>query len=305
MAVAVKHILELFEEPQALDGAISALSQKYSTATLSKLLSYMADKHILIDEHDADLIQNSGNDFLGKAFFYTSGGKGLQEVIDTLAPLHIGILGTYLQANSLVHELAKSDLLHHFHVAVTDYEAEINVANDNVHITNYPILSGSFIPSVINASDMIIAAFNYNDHYMLNKINEECFAAGKKWLRVIADGLYAEIGPLFEPKDSCCYACLYTRWRRNMAKEEYVFNDLFETQAFHKEAKTKTAVFSALYPLYTITAGVAVAEIFKHFTGMPCLLKNQVLSVSAQDFHTQTHYIFKDYQCPVCVKAGG
>jgi len=304
MATAVMDILEYFNEPKSFDDVIPLLSKKYSAATITKLLNYMVDVMILVDEKEAVLIKNCDRGFMDKAFFYTTGGKGFQEIIDNVTPLHIGIIGTHQQVCSLLNELSKGQLLSHFHVAVTDYEAEIGIANDNIYITHYSLQS-DFISAIIKASDMVISASNYHDHYMFNKINAACFAERKKWLRVVVDGIHGEVGPLFIPHETCCYSCLYTRWRRNMAKEEYVFNDLFATQSFHEGSKSKAAVFSALYPLHAITTGVAVAEVFKHFAGMPSHLKNQVLSINAQNFETETHYIFKDYQCPVCAHGLG
>jgi len=304
MAIAIMGILESFKIPQHIDEIILTLSHIYSVATLKKLLSYMIDTHMIIEEKDAASLADCENSFLDKAFFYTSSGMGLQEIVDAISPLEIGIIGTYQQAKSLINELSKNELLKRFHVAVTDYDAKIGSDSDNMHITQYPLDYDLYITSIVKACNLVIAAFNYNDHYILNKVNIACFDEKKKWLRIVVDGMYGEVGPLFEPGETCCYACMYTRWRRNMAREEYVFNDLFETKDFHDESKNKAAVFSALFPLHTVTAGVASAEIHKHYANMSCCLKNQILSVNAQDFQTQIHYILKDYQCPVCVKDG-
>jgi len=305
MSVAIQAILKHFNVPACFDDVMSSLSNKYSNASLTKLLGLMVDKEIVVDEQEASAITNMNPDLLGKVLFYTSGGKGLQETIKLLTPLNIGLIGTNQLVGNLLHEFESGSLIHNFHIAVTDSDIAIKPTNDYTQVSNYPLdIASAYIDNIVNASDIVIAAFNFHDNYLLEKINQACFEQGKKWLRVIVDGIIAEIGPLFIPDETCCYTCLQTRKSRNAVKDEYIFDNLLADKHHHESSCNKKSVFASFYPANNLAASITTAELMKHLTGMQCNINSQVISVNCQDFHMLTHYIFKDYQCPVCSKNG-
>lgn len=303
IAIVVQNILEYFREPVIFDDVIPILSNKYSAVSLKRMLDLLVDKDILINENESEVLLKHSEAFLEKNFFYTSGGKSLQKIIDELAPLHIGIIGTSQLVHCLLDDLSKSELLTNFHIGIIDREADAKIEQDGVSIVNYPLHSDSSnVQAIIKKSDFVIAASNHYDYYLFNQVNESCYKEGKKWISIAIDGLNAEIGPLFIPGETCCYSCLHTRRRQGMTSEDYIFDDLYMNKQFHERADENSMVFSSLYPLNSLSASIASAEIMKFLTGMKCNLLNQVLMVNCLDFHIQVDYIYKDYMCPICVQ---
>ena len=85
-----------------------------------------------------------------------------------------------------------------------------------------------------------------------------------------------------------------------MEKEEIVFDGIYADEAFKQVNMTKPSVFSSLYPLNSITACISTAEIIRYFSGQKCNLVSRVITVDANEFSTQSHFVYKNYQCDVC-----
>ena len=303
MSAAVENILKSFKMSTSFDDAVSVLSNKYSAATLRKMLDLFVEKGILIRECDLEALSRHDETFLEKTFFYTKGDRPLHEIIYELSQVHIGIIGTNRLVHSLLDELIKGCLLTNFCVGTLSLNKEANAKPEanNVNITEYPLHSDLLVAQkIIDDSDIIIAACNYFNHYFFNQVNEMCFKANKKWLRVVIDGSNIEIGPLFIPGKTCCYSCLQAKLYKNTTDKERIFEDLYASKEFHEITRDKTIGFSSLYPLNSIAAGIASSEIMKYFTDMKCNLENEVLMIDCLNFDTQKAYIFKEYSCEVC-----
>ena len=269
MSVAVKAVIDCFKTPTSADDVIPQLANKYSSATLKKLIDFLINKRVLITEDESNELLKHSEDFLEKAYYYTSGGKPLAEIADALGKLRVGIIWSNQIVNCVSDTLVSGGIIPKPNVFAISKEMD----------------------SIVENSDLIIAASNFYDHYTFNQINELCTKHNVKWLRLVVDGHTAEVGPFFIPGKTCCYACLHTRERDNL--DEYIFDDL--------KVEGNPVKFSSLYHLNSIAAGIACSEIMKHFTGLRCSLLNNVYSVNCLDLHTQTDYIYKDYACKVCL----
>ena len=283
MALAVKDVLNHFSAPKCFNDVAQVLSKKYSSATLNKMLGFLVDKHMLIAQCDAETFASYDTDFKEKTFFYTAGGKSLQEIAEIFANLHVGLIGTYQLTQCLIDNFQKGKLLPKFNVSLTDKQAGLEPN------------------TVISESDFIIVACNYENHYLFNKINEQCQKENKKWLRVVVEGANAEIGPLFIPGETLCYSCLHSRQRNNMEENMYIFDDLFSNEQFHNDAIDRPYMFSSLYPLSSLATNIAYAETMKHYTGLPCNVLDRVLIINDEGFNTQLDHVYRDYLCPICV----
>ena len=297
IATAILNILQHFEVPVFFDDVIQNLSDKYRAASLTRMLDMLVEKNILISETDFNTYRKHSNAFLEKSFFYTLGGKPFQEIVDELSSLNVGIIGTNQLVTALLDELIRSELLTHFNLKVTDSEVNQKIGRDQITIVSYASAS-----EVIAESDVIIAASNYTNYSFFNQINEWCFEKNKKWIRVEVNGLHAEVGPLFMPNETCCYACLQMRRRQNMTPEEYVFDDFYLKQHFTENGDGIALKVSSLYPLNSLATSIACAELMKDLVNLKCNLLNQVISVNGLDFKVQTDYIYKDYACSVCAQ---
>jgi len=298
MSVAIMNILKRFETPRPFEDVISELSNMYSEASLARLLDLLQDKGILISEDDAKALSAFDKFFISRSFYYTAGGKSLTEVAQELASLSIGIIGPGQMVDCLLSHLSANRLLSNFHVGITDTEVDANTETTGEIVVTYR--APCSFDAIVEKSDLVVAACSYDNHFIFNQINELCFSQGKKWLRVVIEGANAEIGPLFVPGETCCYSCLCSRQRNNMPAQEHIFHDMYASEAFYTKTKTNPIAYSTIYQLNPLSASIASTEVIKHLTNMHCSLLNQVLTVSALDFHSQKDYIYKDHACPVC-----
>jgi len=301
MAAAMMDILSCFTEPMCLDMAISTLSKKYNIDNLEKLLNRCIDKRLLVSETEAKASSKHSKEFLDNAFFYTSGGKTLDEVIDTLSSVKIGIIGKNKLVSNLLRILAECGVQSEVHTGITDSIAEIEIPNSELSIHSCKIsfdLDG--ISNVINKCDYIVATDSYDNHFFFNGINTLCLQKNKRWIRIVTNGLNAEIGPFVDPGETCCYACLISRRRRHLTDGELVFYNMFSDEQLHKKAVANPIIFSILAPLVKMVAGVACSELLKFIMGMKCSLINNVISLNCLDYSTQKERVFRNYQCPVC-----
>lgn len=300
---AVSEILNCFKEPTNFDDAISMLPKKYTVGSLRKMMDFLVDKNILIDEYFSEALKKYDKDFVDKTLYYTLGGKSLQKIVDELAPIHVGIIGTNQLVKCLLNELTSGGLLFNFNIAITDRTSNLSKITENstVNITNYPNLSDSlYMDSFIDKSDFIIASSNYSDHYLFKQVNKLCIKMNKKWLRIMIDGNFSEIGPLFIPNKTCCYSCLRTREVFNMTEEKYIFDSLYEDSKLHEDLREKPVGLYSIYPINSLSSVIACSEMMKLLTGLKCNLLNQVVRVNCIGLEIQTDTIFRDHLCPDC-----
>lgn len=303
ISVAVSDILNCFKEPTNFDDVISTLSKKYSVGSLQKMLGFLVDRNILIDEYSSEALQKYEKDFVDKTLYYTLGGKPLQKIVDELTPMHIGIIGTKQLVNCLLNDLINGGLLFNFNIGIIDRTSNLSkfTENSDINITNYPNLSDPLcMDSFIDKSDFIIASSNYSDHYLFKQVNELCIKKNKKWLRIMIDGDFSEIGPLFIPNKTCCYSCLRAREFLNMTEEKYIFDSLYEDSKLHEDLRERPVGLYSIYHINSLLSAIACSEMMKLLTGLKCNLLNQIVSVNCIDFTMQTDTVFRYYLCPDC-----
>jgi len=285
MPVAVESVIKRFETPSFVDDVVLALSDKYSASTVAKLIDFLIEKKALVTEAVFDEIQKHSDSFLNKSLYLTMGRRCFEDIVNDLATVRIGIYGAELLAESLESSFSAGGLLKNIKVKLTDRPS---VADDcELH-------------AFIDACDLIVVAGNYHDHFTMGKVNEYCMKKSKKFIRVVVDGINAEIGPFFIPGETCCYACMQTRMRNNLESKENVFHDLYSSEEFGARAKENPLMLSSFYPLNPIASCIAYSETVKHLSGLRSGITNQVISVNCVSFNSETHYVFKDYRCRVC-----
>ena len=300
---AVKEILDYFKESALFEDVTAALSSKYSLKSLQKLLDYLAKKSVLIYTVDSDELYEFDKEFLEKSYAYTLSGMSLKEIGSIIASAKVGIIGISAITNDIIYNLRKIGISGKINIVATDDELAFR-SNFEEDIVYHDLYSNeSFNQKFIDESDLIIAAANYNNHFLFNQINELCLKKRKSWIRILVEGISAEIGPLFITGETACYSCMHSRRQRHMNKEEFVVNDLYATSIEFGDSLEKVLKFSNFYPLYALSATIASSEAIKYLVNMKCNLKNQVLIANCVDFDMETNYIHKDYYCSVC--AGG
>jgi len=309
IATAVQDVLNFFVEPCIFDDVIPKLVDKYRDTALRQMLDYLASKGVLISIDKCEEILGFDKIFLDKVYTYNVlSGKTLDEIHVELSAVKIGIIGASQLSQNLLSNLMSSNLLLNFSVGVTDDEnAEFNelLKPDNVSlIYHYAPINSIEAQSIIRESDFIIVNSNYHNHPLFKWVNELCLIEGKTWVRIVTDGLNAEVGPLFIPYDSCCYSCLHFRSQSNMNVEELAFDNIYADHAIHSNSKEESIKHSTFYPVNSLSASIAYSEIMRHLIGMRSSLINQCIKVYSSDFSLKRDHIHKYYNCVTCAKGG-
>jgi len=297
ISLVLQDVLEQFDPRACLDSVASLLISKYNVVSLKRLLDFLVDKNILVDEHLVPDLATYNWDFLEKSFHFTFGGIPLKQFVSDMSAIKIGIIGSNLLTHCLLDCLVKSGLVSNLIAGITDYGAINRLEDPRVGIKPYQLYEDSSgYEAIVRESDFVFLALNKYDNYLLGQINKLCCRANKKMLRILVDGAQAEVGPLFIPGVTCCYSCLHVRNKQNMSADEYIFDMLHEQDQSDKSP----IVFNSLYPLNAIVSAIASTETLKHFAGMKCSLMDGVLLIDGLDFKTQKDYVFRNYTCPIC-----
>ena len=303
MSIAVSDILNRFKEPTNFDDVISTLSNKYSAGSLQKLLHFLVERGILIDERFAGVLEKYDKDFVDKTLYYTLGGKPLDEIIDELTPMHVGIIGAKQLVNFLLNDLTNGELLFNFDIGITDGTLDLSkfTENSTINITNHLNIADPLrMDSFIDKNDFIIVSGNHSDHNLFKQVNELCLKKNKKWLRIMIDGDSAEVGPLFIANETCCYTCLRSREAFSMSEEKHTFDSLYEDSELHEDLREKSVGLYSIYYINSLLSAIACSEMMKLLTGLKCNLINQIIGVDCIDLAMQKHTIFRYYLCPDC-----
>ena len=292
----VTDIIDYFKIPSSVDAVVAALSNKYSVEVLEEMLKLLIDKYILVEYRESAALEEYSENLLDKAIFYTLGGMNIKSVISRLSSLRVGIIGTNQLATHFLSSLTESKLMFSFCVGITDSN-ESNITHKDVMISEYYLMHDfTDLNKLIMESDFIIASSNYYDHQLFSKINEICYDSNKKWMRVVVDGHKAEIGPIMIPFETCCYACLRTRYLRNTNYEEYMFDNIYEVRSKQRMIMK----YNSFHVLNAIVANISCMEMIKYYTNIRCSILGQILSIDCIDLRMQTDLVYRVYTCKVC-----
>jgi ribosomal protein S12 methylthiotransferase accessory factor len=128
----------------------------------------------------------------------------------------------------------------------------------------------------------------------LADLNRDALRSGRPWMPVKLVGSTSWIGPLFQPGESACWACLAQRLRANRQVESYLAR---------KSARSGPIVTSlAATPLTVATAAnLATTEIVKWLAGDDKeRLVNQLITFDHLNMELESHTVVRRPQCAVC-----
>lgn len=301
MSEAIQNIINIFSTPLLLDDAILELKNKYSKNTLIKLIDLLISKKVLVKESEVEDFEKYDRNFIEKNKYYTINGKKLKNIIDDLSNITIGILGDFKFSECIIHNFERGGLLTNINVIVMDREV---VESDSIKNSNkMKVFSKSGdedVETLIQNSDFLLVSSNFKDNYLFNLVNKICLEKNKKWLRVLVDGEYAEIGPLFIPGQTCCYNCMDMREISNMSEETFTFDNMLRNIDLHTEQLKKTVGLYSSYSLNIFIADIVYYELINYLVGMSNDLIDNVLRIVVKERTIEKERIFKYSSCSVC-----
>lgn len=295
IALVLTDVLELFSVAKSEREALSLLSDKYSIVPLKKMLHFLIEKRVLIDEDD-DIFKNEDNQAL---LGYSDYDLDVQNVAEKIDSLTLGLIGSSELVNELFSNFSKSRLIKNYSIHTTDNAFVSDTYSEGINIIyneNNPNIED--IGKVIENSDFIIACSDFYNHSLFQAVDKLCIDKNLNWLRLVVDGFNAEVGPLFSQYETACYSCLHSRNRYNMNQEQLLFDDLYLSEKTLKKIPSLVTVSA----FNTIAASTTCLEILRYFINGSCNLKNSVLMIDGRDFKTQIDTVWKDYTCPDCWK---
>ena len=127
----------------------------------------------------------------------------------------------------------------------------------------------------------------------LEAINRHALAAAQPWMLVKLIGNVLWIGPIFEPSESGCWACMAQRIRGNRQIEVYIQKKL------NYSAPIRTSL-SALDSTVQLAANLAATEIAKWLVDDPQSLRGQLLTFDVASAETRKHVLVRRPQCAAC-----
>lgn len=131
----------------------------------------------------------------------------------------------------------------------------------------------------------------------LETINQTMMTAGRPWMLVRLIGLTNWIGPIFQPGQTACWACMAQRIQANRQLESFILRKT------GRSTPLKTAV-AVLPSTLQFGANMAATEIVKWLLrDRNETLENKLITFSSLAAETQYHAIVRRPQCPVCGQA--
>ena len=167
---------------------------------------------------------------------------------------------------------------------------------NNCSISNFDNVSiNESINYTLENSDITLVFSDYNNHYLFDEVNRTALENGKKWIRIMVDRDYVEIGPLFIPNSTGCYNCLNYRASINMDEEDFIFDSLYEG--------TPNSIENGLvydFILVKFIASILIRELLQFVTVDKNNLINNVLTIDWNNYKVRKEKIFKNPNCELC-----
>lgn len=187
-------------------------------------------------------------------------------------------------------------------LGVTSQQAVKRLASTKVNVTSVGSASASPLIAALNDNDVCIAPDAHLrvvvvDDYLqaeLETINSEALASGQAWMPVRLQGMAAWIGPIFQPNEGACWACMANRIRINRQLEAYVLRQVKRSDPLLTNLASTPATLET-------GANLAATQIQRWIvTRHNPLLNDQLLTYHFHPTRLQKHKVTRRPQCPVC-----
>lgn len=142
-------------------------------------------------------------------------------------------------------------------------------------------------------ADLTLVACETYLHPELEDLNERFRQQGRRWLLLRPHGRDLWLGPLFEPQQAGCFACLSRLLKRQRQVER--FAAAVSGSSREPVAKPARAPGAAM-----LAARWASLEVGRILAGATPQTANQVVTFSLADYSSERHALVVDPHCPTC-----
>jgi oxazoline/thiazoline synthase len=145
---------------------------------------------------------------------------------------------------------------------------------------------------VKGAADLTVTLVNDYLDARLAALNRKHLSDGSAWLLVQPSGIFPLVGPIFNPGDGPCWACLADRMGRN--REIKAMLDRKQAHRVAASPLARESVGRSAIELASLEIAKAIA------TGFRTDLRENVISLDLLGSSVVRHYVTARPQCPVC-----
>lgn len=294
ISLAIKTLLKSFNESNNIENVIENLSDQYSKNSLKNLVDYLVDIHAIVTESYYKNIESVDNDFNYNMMYYLVKEDKIEEVYDLLSG-KIGLVGNRRFLEEFIKEIIAENIIGRINVTVVDEYIEKNDTKNYSFFNSDNVSINGSINDTLENSDITLVFCDYNNSSLFDEVNTIAFEKGKKWIRIMADRDYIEIGPLFIPHSTGCYKCLNYRARINMDEEDFLFDCLYDESSNSNE---NGLVYDFI--LVKFVASILIRELLQFITLDKNNLINNVLTIDWNNYKVRKEKIFKNPNCELC-----
>jgi bacteriocin biosynthesis cyclodehydratase domain-containing protein len=154
------------------------------------------------------------------------------------------------------------------------------------------------LAQVLQATDLVIVALDKPQPLIYERVNRLCLAQGRAWMMCgCLNSVEGMVGPLFVPRQTCCYRCFELRRKSNIE----AYNEDTAFQDFLKDRKGQTADYGHLAPFPAILGNLVALEVVKHLTQFTRPeTYGAIYCLNFLTLRTQIHEVLKLPRCPDC-----
>lgn len=294
ISLAIKTLLKCFNESNKKEDIIENLSDKYSKNSLKNLVDFLADIHAIVSESYYKNIESVDNNFNYNMIYYTVNEDKIEKVYDLLNG-KLGLVGNRRFLEEFIKEIVAENIIGRINVTVVDEYMKKQDKNKYTFFNSDNVSINGNINDTLENSDITIVFSDYDNHSLFDEVNILALEKGKKWIRIMVDRDYIEIGPLFIPKFTGCYQCLNYRASINMDEEDFIFNSIYEELPNSYE---KGLVYDII--LIKFIASIIIRELFQYIILEKNNLINNVLTIDWNNYKVRKEKIFKNPNCELC-----
>jgi bacteriocin biosynthesis cyclodehydratase domain-containing protein len=153
----------------------------------------------------------------------------------------------------------------------------------------------------IDDADLLVTATCDAPNALFRGINNLSLQRRRPWLHGNTDGSTIDLGPLVQPFESACYACLELRTRS--AEGFAIENELYQARlAAERESGTRNVIGEAVWPA-TLAASILVGEACRVLSGLaPATLVDSVLRLTPLTGIVEQNQVTRVPRCPECYR---
>lgn len=289
---AIKRITNEFKVKKTIEIASSNLESDYSKPSITSLINYLIEIKVLLTESDFEILKEIEEGPYQKFKYHIIEGGIIKEVEELHSNKKLGIIASAEFINAFINEIILENVFMKFNVTVidnSDANYELKLSHNNQDAITY----NENFKDTLNDSDITLVFSDYENYNLFEEINRLSLVLGKRWLRIMVDGDYIEIGPIFTPKGKPCYKCLTYQAKKNFIDNDAIFDSIYELPI-------KNIGLAYDFSLRKFIFSIIFRELIQHFLMNKSILHDNVLTINWNSYNVSSERIFNNPNCETC-----